>query len=83
MAGATVRVDEETRQRINRLGAARGQSAGELLADLVSSAEDDALLAGMDGDFAAMRAEPERSATYDQDTGLWAGTLLDGLGRRR
>lgn len=44
-ATTTIRVPVQTRDRLNALAERRGGSAGDLVADLVSAADDDALLA--------------------------------------
>jgi hypothetical protein len=79
-ATATVRVDPEVRDRINKLAAARGVKASQLLGQLVRAAEEDQLLADMNADFDALGRDPEARAAYEAELREWDATLLDGLG---
>ena len=78
-ATATVRVDAETRDRLNALAAARGMRASTLLRELVSDAEDAQLLSAMNEAFAQMHQDPEAREDYYDELREWDAVLLDGL----
>jgi hypothetical protein len=81
-ATATVRVDPEVRNRINRLAASRGVNAAALLGQLVREAEDAQLLADMNADYERLEQDPEARESYDAELREWDATLLDGLGEQ-
>jgi len=63
-ATATIRVTPETRDRLNRIGAVRGMSAGELVDELASQAEDQALLEAMESHYVELKLDPEAWELY-------------------
>jgi hypothetical protein len=77
----TIRAYPETREALRRLAESSGLSGAELLAVLVRRAEDDALLDGMNRDFAALRGDRAAWLAYRAELEEWDATLLDGLGR--
>ena len=79
VATATVRVDPETRDRINELAAARGIRASALLTQLVREAGDAQLLEEMNADFERLNEDPTQRERYDAELRDWDGVLLDGL----
>lgn len=79
-ATATVRVDEETRDSLRQLAEARGSTIPAVLAEIVATARDQALLDQMTVDFAALGAEPALRADYENEASAWESTLADGLG---
>jgi hypothetical protein len=81
-ASTSVRVQVRTRESIARLARERGVSAAELLDELVSRAEDDALLAAMNEDFSRLGDDTEAWAAYESERDAWEATLLDGLADR-
>lgn len=78
-ATATVRVDPETRDRINELAAARGIRASALLGELVRQAEDAQLLEEMNSDFERLNDDVAARERYDAELREWDAVLLDGL----
>jgi hypothetical protein len=78
-ATATVRVDADTRDRLNALAAARGVRASTLLRELVREAEDAQLLSAMNEAFARMHQDPEARDSYYAELREWDAVLLDGL----
>jgi predicted transcriptional regulator len=78
-ATATVRVDPETRDRINELAAARGIRACALLAELVREAEGAQLLEAMNSDFERLNDDTAARERYDAELRDWDVVLLDGL----
>jgi hypothetical protein len=80
-ATATVRVDADVRERINKLAAAQGVPASALLRQLVREAEDDQLLAEMNSDFERLNEDPAARERYDSELRDWDSVLLDGLER--
>jgi predicted transcriptional regulator len=82
-ATATVRVDPDVRERINKLAAAQGVPASALLGQLVREAEDDQLLAEMNSDFERLKEDPAARERYDAELREWDSVLLDGLEREQ
>ncbi len=64
MRTTTIRVPEETRDRLNAIAKRRGASAGEVVADLVREADDRALLADAAEGWKRLAADPEALAAY-------------------
>ncbi len=60
----TIRVPIETRDRLNTLAARRGEPAGEVVAKLVSAADEDAMLAEIAAGFEKLAADPKTLAAY-------------------
>jgi predicted DNA-binding protein len=60
----TIRVPTETRDRLNSLATRRGEPAGEVVAKLVSAADEDAMLAEVAASFETIAADPEVLSAY-------------------
>jgi predicted DNA-binding protein len=60
----TIRVPIETRDRLNLLAARRGEPAGEVVAKLVSAADEDAMLAEVAAGFEKIASDPEALSAY-------------------
>lgn len=60
----TIRVPIETRDRLNSLAARRGEPAGEVVAKLVSAADEDAMLAEVAAGFEKIAADPRALSAY-------------------
>lgn len=60
----TIRVPTETRDRLNLLATRRGEPAGEVVAKLVSAADEDAKLAEISASFEEIAANPETLSAY-------------------
>lgn len=60
----TIRVPIETRDRLNSLATRRGEPAGEVVAKLVSAADEDAMLAEIAAGFEKIAADPEALSAY-------------------
>ena len=56
-ATATIRVSPETRDRLNRIAAARSMSVGELVDELATQAEDLALLKAMASHYDQLKSD--------------------------
>ena len=78
-ATATIRVTPETRDRLNRIGAERGMSAGDLVDELASQAEDRVLLEAMESHYDQLKIDPEAWELYRAEVAAWDGTAGDGL----
>jgi hypothetical protein len=78
-ASVTIRVTPETRDRLNRISAGRGISAGELVAELASRAEDAALLEAAVGHYEELRADADAWASYRAEVAAWDATAGDGV----
>ena len=64
MRTTTIRVAEETRDRLNELARRRGEPAGDVVAALVQEADDRALLAAAFEDWQRLSDDAEASAAY-------------------
>lgn len=60
----TIRVPIETRDRLNSLAARRGEPAGEVVAKLVSAADEDAMLLEVAAGFEQLAANPTALSAY-------------------
>jgi hypothetical protein len=60
----TIRVPVETRDRLNSLAARRGEPAGEVVAKLVSAADEDAMLDEVAVGFERIASDPQTLAVY-------------------
>lgn len=60
----TIRVPTETRDRLNALAARRGEPAGEVVAKLVSVADEDAMLDEIADGFERLAADPTVLSAY-------------------
>lgn len=78
-ATTTVRVRPDTREAIARLSERRGIATADLLGQLVTSAEEDELLAGMNDDFDRLKADESGWSRLLEERSAWEQTLLDGL----
>jgi predicted DNA-binding protein len=63
-ATTTIRVPTETRDRLNALAERRGEPAGEVVAKLVSAADEEAMLAEAAASFEKLASDPEAFAAY-------------------
>jgi len=78
-ATATIRVTPETRDRLNRISAERGLTAGELVDELAAQAEERALLEAMESHYAELRADSEAWEAHRAEVVAWDATAGDGL----
>jgi hypothetical protein len=78
-ATSTIRVTPETRDRLNRISARRGISAGELVEELASEAEDRALLEATATHYELLRADPDAWASYHAEVVAWDATSGDAV----
>jgi predicted DNA-binding protein len=60
----TIRVSTATRDRLNALSARAGGSAGEIVAKLVATADEELLLADVEAAFERLAADPDALASY-------------------
>lgn len=60
----TIRVPTETRDRLNALAIRRGEPAGEVVAKLVSAADEEAMLAEIAIGFEKLAGDPEARSAY-------------------
>jgi hypothetical protein len=78
-ASATIRVTPETRDRLNRISAERGISAGELVEELTAQAEERAALEAMERHYDELRADPEAWEAHRAEVAMWDAAAGDGL----
>jgi len=68
----TIRVRRETRDRINRMAAARGLSAPDLIGNLIDRAEDEALFASHAMAYESLRTDhPDLLREIEAEDGAW------------
>jgi predicted DNA-binding protein len=60
----TIRVPRETRDRLNALAIRRHEPAGEVVAKLVSAADEEAMLADIAAGFERLAGDPEALSAY-------------------
>jgi predicted transcriptional regulator len=60
----TIRVPTDTRDQLNSLATRRGESAGEVVAKLVSAADEDTMLAELAAGFEKIAADPGALSAY-------------------
>jgi hypothetical protein len=77
MGTTTIRIRPATRDRLARIGARRGLSTPDLLDELVSRAEEDELIAGLNEDFAALRRDRRGWSDHEDETAAWDRTSSD------
>jgi predicted transcriptional regulator len=80
MAGATVRVSEETRNVLRDLAARTGQPMQAILERAVEDYRRRCFFEEMNRAFAALRADPQAWADELQERATWDVALADGLG---
>ncbi len=68
MGTTTIRVAQETRDRLNSLAKRRGTPAGEIVAELVREADDQALLDDAEHDWRRLGTDPQALAAYHAET---------------
>lgn len=60
----TIRVTSETRDRLKALALRRGEPAGEVVAELVNTAEEESMLAEIATGFEELANDPKALAAY-------------------
>jgi len=60
----TIRVPTETRDLLNALASRRGEPAGEVVAKLVSAADEETMLAEVAAGFENLAGDPDALAAY-------------------
>lgn len=65
----TIRVPTQTRDRLKALAARRGETASETVAQLVSAADEEAMLAEVAAGFERLASDPEALAAYRAESG--------------
>ena len=60
----TIRVPTKTRDRLKALAAQRGESASEVVTELVDDASEETMLAAAAADFERLADDPEALAAY-------------------
>jgi predicted DNA-binding protein len=65
----TIRVPVETRDRLNSLAARQGEPAGEVVAKLVTAADEEAMLVEIAAGFERLAGDPKALAAYRAESG--------------
>jgi predicted DNA-binding protein len=68
MGTTTIRVAEETRDRLNELAQRRGETAGDVVAALVREADDRALLEAAASDWRRLSMDAEAAGSYGTES---------------
>lgn len=76
---ATIRATPETRDRLKRIAGARGMSAGELVDELATQAEDLALLNAMASRYGQLKSDAQAWEHCRAEISAWDATANDGF----
>ena len=79
MASATVKIDAATYAKLRETAAETGRPMIEVLAKAVESYRRQTFLEALNGDFAALRADPEAWKEESAERAAWDEALADGL----
>ena len=79
MASATVKIDADTYAKLRETAAETGEAMIEVLAKAVEAYRRQTFLEALNGDFAALRADPEAWKEELTERAAWDNTLADGL----
>jgi predicted transcriptional regulator len=79
VGSTTVRVDTDTRNRINALAQAAGISSSELLARALAAYEERTFWSAFEAAAADLRADPEAWAKEQDERAAWDQAVGDGL----
>ena len=79
MASATVRIDAATYAKLRETAAEMGKPMIEVLAKAVESYRRQTFLEALNGDFAALRTDPQAWKEESDERGAWDDALADGL----
>jgi hypothetical protein len=75
----TVRVDDKVHSKLRMLSEAEQRPIGQVIEEAVEQYQRQKFWAGVQEDFARLRADPKASEEYDTDLGLWDSTTSDGM----
>jgi hypothetical protein len=79
MKQTTVRIDQATHTLLKDISRAEGTSMQTVIQEAVELHRRRRFLEAVNRGFAALRADPAASASYDQELQSWEMTLADGL----
>ena len=79
MSTTTIRVEQETRDRLAKLSIAQKRPMTRIVAEAVAKYEDELFWKKAREGYERMNADPEDRAAYDAEVTLWDTTLGDGL----
>ncbi len=79
MATTTVRIDEQTREKLRALACEMDVSMQDVLAKAVEAYRRQRFLEDANADYERLRADPAAWAEELAERKLWDATLLDGL----
>ena len=79
MASATVKIDAATYAKLRETAAETGKPMIEVLAKAVESYRRQTFLEALNGDFAALRADPQAWKEESAERTEWDEALADGL----
>lgn len=79
MPGTTVRIKEETREKLRELQRRTGQGPQELLARAVDQFRRSLILAETNVAYGALRADEAAWAEVEGERAEWEGALADGV----
>ena len=71
----TIRVSTRTRDRLRDLAKRRGEAAGDVIAELVEAADEEAQLAEMEESFERLAGDARTLAAYRAESGELEGTF--------
>ena len=79
MTTTTIRVPEGVHGTLQRLAREQGRTIGQIVADAIDHYARERFLAGLNEDYARLRADPVTWADWRTELKSLDGTLLDGL----
>jgi hypothetical protein len=79
MTTTTIRISEKTHAVLRDLAAAEGKPMADLVAQAIERYRRERLLDAHNAAYAALRADPQAWAEYEEELRVWDVTLKDGL----
>lgn len=76
---ATVRIDPAAHAALTEIARAKSITLTEALSQAVQSYRREMMIAAMDADYAALRADPKAWAAELEERSAWDSTNTDGL----
>ena len=79
MASATVKIDAATYAKLRETAAETGEPMIEVLAKAMETYRRQTFLKALNGDFAALRADPQAWKEESAERAAWDDAVTDGL----
>ncbi len=79
MGNTTIRIPDATHAALQQLAREQGRTIGQVVTDAVDHYARAQFLAGLNEDYARLRADPAAWADWQAELSSLDGTLLDGI----